>query len=162
MTFYLCQRWDLLPFDTYDEIGLDHMERFQHDDRIAPLDTEFGCGLKPPCRFCSAGTYNDGFVAKKSADRMAEEITILVECYGRNFFYFDNDNPLVSESVLLDFFGWLAEFNAARYRNGEKTIGFALTNGAASWSLQNEILLKSAFKAGLRHLALGLESASPE
>jgi radical SAM superfamily enzyme YgiQ (UPF0313 family) len=151
--------WDLLDFRVYDRIGLTHLGDTPPGQFIAPIDSEIGCGLT--CKFCTAGQVNAGHILAKSANRVYDEVRTLAEEFGRNSIQFDSDNSLFDCNRALRLFQRLSSYNRQRRRRNTEEVRFAFPNAAPPGKLLNADLVSVMIEAGLHHMAIAVESASP-
>ena len=151
--------WDLLDFYPYDFVGLTHLGETPAGQRVAPIDSEIGCGQI--CKFCASGYLNQGYLVKKSARRIFDEVRTLAEKFDRNVIHFDSDNPLVDNARSVEFFRLMRDYNQRRVRAGEDAVRFAFPNGTAPWTFRNPYMVSAMLEAGLFHISIAVESGSP-
>ncbi len=142
---------DSVPFPDWDELSLDKLNWRSYGKRSMSIVSSRGCPFD--CEFCSVSQLMGRRWRKRSSDNVVEEMKILVNKYGFEFFVFFDDNFTVDAKRVIEL--------------SEKILKEGLNVNCFAFSRTDEIvgheeMVEAMAKAGCRMLFIGFESASDE
>ena len=116
------------------------------EQRLIPMQTSRGCPRG--CRFCNVRSlYGDGF-RQKTADQMERELSAIDALPRRGRIYITNDNLMGSPEHFKILCSVLRPSGRTWYANADISFG------------EEEPLIRSAYRSGLRQVLIGLEGVS--
>ncbi len=142
---------DAVPFPDWDELSLDKLNWRSYGKRSMSIVSSRGCPFD--CEFCSVSQLMGRRWRKRSSDNVVEEMKILVNKYGFEFFVFFDDNFTVDAKRVIEL--------------SEKILKEGLNVNCFAFSRTDEIvghedMVEAMAKAGCKMLFIGFESASDE
>ncbi len=141
--------WDLFPLENYWKLKYAHGP-FE-TKRYLPLLTSRGCPYA--CSFCVIPETNKGQWRFRSPKNMVDEIEAHVNKFGVREFHFEDVNPTVSESRIIEFCKELLERNL--------NIIWKISAGTKIETIKNKSTIDLMAKAGCKYISFSPESGSP-
>ena len=138
--------WSLLPLERYFEIGKPH-GLYPEKKRFLPILSSRGCPNK--CIFCSVHNLWGKKYRKRSAKNVLDEIRELIEKYGIEEIYFEDDNMTLDKQRTKDILNGMI--------NEKLNIKWSSPNGIFAGSV-DENIINLMKKSGCRAISFGIES----
>ena len=139
----------LLPMEKYLEVGARHGGALTPGTRPASLISSRGCQFR--CNFCTAFKVFGRLPRVRSIDSVMSEIDELVNDYGVNWLFFEDDQLIAKVAHAEALFDAIIERNYG--------ISWDTPNGVSAWLLNEKLLHKMA-KSGCTTVNLALESGN--
>lgn len=145
----LVEDLDELPIPDYSLIDFSAYARQRPGQFLASLEVGRGCPFS--CTFCSTSVMWERKYRVKSPKRIHEEMKMLRDAYGFDFFEFIHDNFTTSRKFIDAFCDYMIENNreGLRWYSSSRTDCISLE------------LMDRMFQAGCRSLFFGIETGSP-
>jgi len=140
----------LLPMEKYLSAGVHHGTfGLRAGARPASLITSRGCQYR--CNFCTAFKVFTRLPRLRSADNVIAEIDELVNRYGVNWLFFEDDQLVAKVSHTNELFDKMVERNYG--------LSWDTPNGVSAWLLNDKLLAKMK-RAGCVQVNLAIESGN--